>query len=124
MTGAVGQIGTELVQVLRAKYGNDSVIAAGHATRPTDDFRDSGPFVYLNVLDREQLARAIVDENVNTIFHMASILSAVGELNPQLCYEVNMGGLYNILEAARRHGIEKVVTASSIASLNATIASS
>jgi len=115
VTGAVGQIGTELVQYLRAKYGNDSVIAAGHTTRPRDDFRDSGPFVYLNVLDREQLAKVIVDENVNTIFHMASILSAVGELNPQLCYEVNMGGLYNVLEVARRHGIEKVVTASSIA---------
>jgi nucleoside-diphosphate-sugar epimerase len=115
VTGAVGQIGTELVQDLRAKYGNDSVIAAGHTTKPTGDFRDSGPFVYLNVLDREQLAKAIVDENVNTIFHMASILSAVGELNPQLCYEVNMGGLYNVLEVARRYGIEKVVTASSIA---------
>jgi nucleoside-diphosphate-sugar epimerase len=115
VTGAVGQIGTELVQDLRAKYGNDSVIAAGHTTRPTGDFRDSGPFVYLNVLDREQLAKAIVDENVDTIFHMASILSAVGELNPKLCYEVNMGGLYNVLEVARRYGIEKVVTASSIA---------
>jgi len=115
VTGAVGQIGTELVQALRAKYGRESVIAAGHTTKPTNAFRSSGPFRYLNVVDREQLARVVVEENVDMIFHMASILSAVGEMNPQLCYEVNMGGLYNVLEVARKHGLDKVISASSIA---------
>ena len=115
VTGAVGQIGTELVQALRKKYGRENVLAAGHTTRPTQELRESGPFQYLNVLDREQLAKAVVDGEIDTIYHMASILSAVGEMNPQLCYEVNMGGLYNVLEVARKHKLERLITASSIA---------
>lgn len=115
VTGAVGQIGTELVQALRMKYGRDQVIAAGHAREPTTDFRESGPFQYLDVLDQEQLAKTVVDNQVDTIYHMASILSAVGELNPQLCYEVNMRGFYNALEVTRKHKLRHLVAASSIA---------
>jgi len=115
VTGAVGQIGTELVQALRKKYGADSVIAGGHTTKPTKSFRESGPFQYVNVIDREQLAKTIVDNEVDTVYHLASILSAVGELNPQLCYEVNMKGLYNVLEVVRKHKLERLIWASSIA---------
>lgn len=115
VTGAVGQIGTELVQALRKKYGRDQVIAAGHTTKPTTEFRESGPFQYLNILDREQLAKTVVENEIDTIYHMASILSAVGELNPQLCYEVNMHGFYNALEVARKHKIKRLIAASSIA---------
>jgi nucleoside-diphosphate-sugar epimerase len=61
------------------------------------------------------MAKIIVDNDVETLYHMASILSAVGERNPQLCYEVNMGGLYNVLEVARIYKLERVMTASSIA---------
>jgi len=121
VTGAVGQIGTELVQALRRKYGRDGVIAAGHTTRPTKEFRDSGPFQYLNVLDREQLAKAIVDNEIDVVYHMASILSAVGEVNPQLCYEVNMTGFYNVLEVARKHKLERLIGASSIAVFGAGV---
>jgi len=121
VTGAVGQIGTELVQALRKKHGRDQVIAAGHTTKPTKAFRDSGPFRYLNVLDREQLAKTVVDYEIDTIYHMASILSAVGELNPQLCYEVNTGGLYNVLEVARTHKLERLILASSIAVFGAGV---
>lgn len=121
VTGAVGQIGTELVQALREKYGRDRVIAAGHTTKPTKGFRDSGPFQYLNVLHREQLAETVVDNEIDTIYHMASILSAVGELNPQLCYEVNMSGLYNVLEVARKHKLERLIWASSIAVFGAGV---
>ena len=115
VTGAVGQIGTELVQALRKKYGRDCVIAAGHKTKPTKEFIDSGPFEYLNVLERDQLEKLVLDNDVGTIYHMASILSAVGELNHQLCYEVNMGGVLNVLEVARIHKLERLITASSIA---------
>jgi threonine 3-dehydrogenase len=115
VTGAVGQIGTELVQALRKKYGRDCVIAAGHKTKPTGEFMDSGPFEYLDIADRERLERTIVSNRIDTIYHMASILSAVGEMRPQLCYEVNVGGLYNVLEVARIHKLERLVTASSIA---------
>jgi nucleoside-diphosphate-sugar epimerase len=121
VTGAVGQIGTELVQALRKKYGRDSVIAAGHKTKPTREFMDSGPFEYLDVLDRERLAKTIVDNRIDTIYHMASILSAVGEMKPQLCYEVNMGGLFNVLEVARMHKLGRLVTASSIAVFGAGV---
>lgn len=121
VTGAVGQIGTELVQALRKKHGRNNVIATGHATKPTKEFRKSGPFHYLNVTDREHLARIVVDNEIDTIYHMASILSAVGELNPQLCYEVNTAGLYNVLEVARKHKLERVVTASSIAVFGAGV---
>jgi nucleoside-diphosphate-sugar epimerase len=121
VTGAVGQIGTELVQALRKKHGRDSVIAAGHTTKPTGEFRDSGPFIYVNVADREQITRTVVDNQIDTIYHMASILSAVGEINPQLCYEVNMGGLYKVLEIARKHKLERVIAASSIAAFGAGV---
>ena len=114
VTGAVGQIGTELVHALRRKYGREQVVASGHTTRPTKEFRDSGPFQYLNVLEREQFAKAVVDNEIDTVYHLASILSAVGELNPQLCYEVNMGGIFNALEIARKHKLERLITASSI----------
>ena len=121
VTGAVGQIGTELVQALRKMYGRDSVIAAGHTAKPTKEFRDSGPFAYLNVADREQIAKIVVDNQIVTVYHMASILSAVGEMNPQLCYEVNTGGLYNVLEIARKHKLEGVIAASSIAAFGAGV---
>jgi nucleoside-diphosphate-sugar epimerase len=115
VTGAVGQIGTELVQALRKKYGTDNVIATGHKTKPSKAFIDSGPFQYLNVLERDQLDNMIANNDIGTIYHMASILSAVGELNPQLCYEVNMGGLLNVLEVARMRKLKRLITASSIA---------
>lgn len=115
ITGACGQIGTELVQALRERYDADSIIATGHVTRPTKEFRESGPFQYLNVLDREQIARIVVDNDVTAIYHLAAILSAVGERNPQLCYDVNINGTYNVLEVARRYKIEYVIYTSSIA---------
>lgn len=115
VTGACGQIGSDLVLELRNRYGNEAVVAAGHVTKPSEKLRSSGPFIYLNVTDMEQVARVVVDNDVNIIYHMAAILSAKGELNPQLCYEVNMKGLYNVLEVARRHELERVIVPSSIA---------
>jgi len=115
VTGAVGQIGTELVQALRKKHGNNNVMAAGHTTKPTKEFRESGPFLYLDVLDGKELTQTVLDNKIDVIYHMASVLSAVGELKPQLCYEVNMGGLYNVLEVVREQKLERLITASSIA---------
>jgi nucleoside-diphosphate-sugar epimerase len=115
VTGAVGQIGTELVQALRTKYGRDSVIAAGHRTKPTQELMESGPFQYLDVLDQDHLTKTIVDNDIDSVYHMASLLSAVGELNPQRCYQVNMDGLYNVLEAARAQKLRRVIWPSSIA---------
>lgn len=115
VTGSVGQIGSELVPELRKKYGRDSVIATGHITKPSKEFRDAGPFEYLNVLDREAVARIVVNHDIGTIYHLSSILSATGERNPQLAYEVNAGGLLNILEVSRMHRVQRVMAPSSIA---------
>ncbi|MGQ9673882.1 MAG: L-threonine 3-dehydrogenase [Candidatus Aminicenantales bacterium] len=115
VTGAVGQIGSELTMALRRKYGNDNVLATGHKTQPSPTLRDSGPFEFINVSQRETIDAMIKKYNVDTIYHMSAILSAVGEKNPQLCWDVNMNGTYNILEAAREYNLVRVFVPSSIA---------
>jgi nucleoside-diphosphate-sugar epimerase len=115
VTGAAGQIGTELVTTLRQRYGKDAVIiATGRRTQLPAYIKNSGPFCYLNVLDRNQLEETAFENNVDTIYHMASILSAVGEQKPQLAWDINMNGLYNVLEVARTYDIS-VMWPSSIA---------
>lgn len=115
VTGVVGQIGSELVPKLREKYGSDRVIAAGHRTQPSEELRSSGPFEFVDVLDRGALERLVVKYDIDTIYHMSSILSAAGEKNPQLAFNVNIIGLYNVLEVAREHHFERVMIPSSIA---------
>ena len=115
VTGAVGQIGSELTLELRKRYGNENVIAAGHRTEPSAKLRESGPFVRMDVTDRAQIERVVDQYAINTMYHLAALLSAVGEENPQLAWNVNLGGLYNILETARDHELRRVFVPSSIA---------
>lgn len=115
VTGAVGQIGSELVPALRERYGSDRVVAAGHRTQPSEELRSSGPFEFVDVLDRGALERLVVKYDIGTIYHLSSILSAAGEKNPQLAFNVNILGLYNVLEIAREHRFERVIIPSSIA---------
>ena len=115
VTGAVGQIGSELTMALRKKYGNDNVLATGHKTQPSPTLRDSGPFEFINVSQRETIDAMVEKFNIDTIYHLSAILSAVGEKNPQLCWDVNMNGTYNILEAAREHNLVRIFVPSSIA---------
>jgi nucleoside-diphosphate-sugar epimerase len=115
VTGAVGQIGSELTMALRKKYGNDNVLATGHKTQPSPALRDSGPFEFINVSQRETIDAMVEKFNIDTIYHLSAILSAVGEKNPQLCWDVNMNGTYNILEAAREHNLVRIFVPSSIA---------
>jgi nucleoside-diphosphate-sugar epimerase len=103
VTGAVGQIGTELTMALREKYGNDMVIAAGHRKQPTEEFRNSGPFETINISNINDVENIVKKYNIDIIYHLAAILSAVGESKPQLAWDVNINGLYNILEVAREH---------------------
>jgi nucleoside-diphosphate-sugar epimerase len=114
VTGATGQIGSELVPLLRSRSGKDNVIASGHRKRPSLELEDGGPFVSGDVSDPIWLRSLIKKEGVTTIYHMASILSAIGEQDPQLAWQVNIQGLYNVLENAREHGT-KVFWPSSIA---------
>jgi nucleoside-diphosphate-sugar epimerase len=105
VTGAVGQIGSELTIALRDRYGPQNVIAAGHHTPPSPELRDSGPFVYLDVTQIESLEQVVGQFHIGTIYHMAAILSAVGEARPQLCWDVNINGLYHVLEVARQRSL-------------------
>lgn len=115
VTGSVGQIGSELTMALRKKYGNDNVLATGHKTQPSPQLRDSGPFEFINVTKRETIEEAVKKYKIDTIYHMSAILSAVGEKNPQLAWDVNMNGTYNILEVAREREMVRVFVPSSIA---------
>jgi len=103
ITGATGQIGTELTVALRARYGDDNVIASGLKTVPDEILRSVGHFHFVDCTEKEQIEYVVKRHKVDTIFHLAALLSAVAEDKPQAAWEVNVGGLYNILEVAREH---------------------
>jgi len=112
--GATGQIGSELTLELRKRYGENNVVATGHKRKPDENLLKSGPFEYIDVTNRESIEEIMKEYDIDTIFHLAAILSAVGEENPQLTWHVNVDGLYNILEVARKYAA-KVFWPSSIA---------
>jgi nucleoside-diphosphate-sugar epimerase len=115
VTGAAGQIGSELTLALRKKRGSENVLATDIKTDISPKLRDSGPFEYVNVIDRETIEQAVRKHKIDTIFHMSAILSASGENKPQLAWNVNLNGTFNILEAAREHNMVRVFCPSSIA---------
>ena len=114
VTGALGQIGTELVVALRENFGNESVIATDIRQPHDHTLCKTGPFISLDVLDRDSVIQTCIDNQVGSIYHLAAILSATGERNPELCREVNIGGTTSILDAAREIGL-RVFSPSSIA---------
>jgi nucleoside-diphosphate-sugar epimerase len=115
VTGAVGQIGSELTMALRERYGGERVVATGHRTQPGEKLRNSGPFEFIDVTRRESVEEVVRKYDIDTVYHLAAILSAVGEENPQLCWDVNMNGLYNVLEVARELEMVRLFCPSSIA---------
>lgn len=114
VTGAAGQIGSELTPRLRELYGRENVVASD-IRKPGEDLLSSGPFEYLDVTDGESLRRIVEEYDIDSIFHLAAILSAKGEREPQLAWHVNMSGLYNVLEVAREMELLRVFYPSSIA---------
>jgi len=115
VTGAVGQIGSELTLALRKRYGAENVVATGRKTQPSEALLNSGPFYFIDVTKRESLEELVRKHDIDTIYHMAAILSAVGEKNPQLCWDVNVNGTITVLECARDHEMARVIVPSSIA---------
>lgn len=115
VTGAVGQIGSELTMALRKKYGAENVIATGRKTKPSDELKNSGPFYFVDVNKIETVEEIVKKHNIDTVYHMAAILSAVGEKNPQLCWDVNMNGTINLLELGLKYEMARVIIPSSIA---------
>lgn len=102
VSGATGQIGSELVPALCKRYGSDNVIAAGHKTQPDKELLEGGSFISLDVRDIDSVERVVKQYRIDTIYHMAALLSAAAEKDPQLAWDVNINGLRNMLEAARK----------------------
>lgn len=113
VTGAGGQIGSELVPALRDLYGRSDVLATD-IRPPALELLEDGPFQLLDATDPIALGAAAVRFRADTIYHLAAILSAVGERDPKLAYQVNMGGLQAVLEVARDQDL-RVFVPSSIA---------
>jgi nucleoside-diphosphate-sugar epimerase len=101
VTGAVGQIGSELTMELRRIYGNDNVVAGGNRTKPSGKLLESGPFEICDCTRMDAVVNVVKKHDVGVIYHLAAILSAVAEAKPNLAWDVNINGLYNVLEAAR-----------------------
>ena len=112
ITGAFGQIGTELTVALRQRYGDENVVATG---RELPEPATSGPIERVDVCDAEAINDVIARYDINVIYHLAAILSARGEQDPEVTWQVNMGGLRNVLEAARQIDHCQVFWPSSIA---------
>jgi nucleoside-diphosphate-sugar epimerase len=115
VTGALGQIGSELIFELKKKYGNDNVIASDVRADAPAKITESGPYEVIDVLDRTAIENVIKKYEIDTIFHMAALLSAVGEKNPALCWNVNMNGTLNVLELAVQYKLDRIIVPSSIA---------
>ena len=106
VTGALGQIGTELVEALRKKHGHEAVIAT--------DIRQAEGCQILNVMEKEEINRLVVEEQITEIYHLAALLSATGEKNPELCWDINVTGLENVIAAAKENNA-RLFSPSSIA---------
>jgi nucleoside-diphosphate-sugar epimerase len=112
VTGAAGQIGSELIVALRKKYGDANVIATDKAV--TRAQVEPGVLEQLDVMHLSSVERSLRTHKVDTVYHLAAILSAVGEANPDLAWDINMGGLKNVLDASARHGVQRIFWPSSI----------
>lgn len=115
ITGATGQIGSELTLALRKKFGGENVIALGHRRPPTDDLKKSGPYEKGDATDKAFLKKLIEKYKINQIYHLVGILSAAGEKSPDNAWMVNINSLKNVLDLSKEHAMEKVFWPSSIA---------
>ncbi|MFL2982648.1 MAG: NAD-dependent epimerase/dehydratase family protein [Candidatus Poseidoniaceae archaeon] len=121
VTGALGQIGMELLEALIAKFGANNVIASD--IREPDNSKDLDfKFIKLDVLNSADFESAIRDNNINEVYHLAAILSATGEKNPELCWRINMDGLMNVLELSRKYKF-RIFAPSSIAVFGSDVGS-
>jgi nucleoside-diphosphate-sugar epimerase len=112
--GASGQIGVELTLALRKLYGNANVVASD-LREQNPLLEGTGPYVSLDVMNKEMLHVQVIRQNFTQIYLLAAILSATGEKNPHLAWNLNMSGLLNVLDIAREEKIKKVYWPSSIA---------
>ncbi len=112
--GASGQIGVELTLALRKIYGNANVVASD-LREQNELLQGTGPYVSMDVMNKEMLHVQVIRQGITQIYHLAAILSATGEKNPGLAWNLNMQGLLNVLDIAREEKMHKVYWPSSIA---------
>ncbi|MBC8279541.1 MAG: NAD-dependent epimerase/dehydratase family protein [Chloroflexi bacterium] len=114
VTGASGQIGAELVPALREKYGADNVVAGSHNRPLTDEIAEGGPSTKVNITSRDSMDKAIKEFGIDSLYHLASVLSAAAEVNRPMSHAVNVTGLINVLEVASENSLDRVIIPSSI----------
>src|SRR5678809_1266120 len=112
--GASGQIGVELTLALRRIYGAANVIASD-LREENELLHGTGPYVSLDVMNKEMLHVQVIRQNITQVYLLAAILSATGEKNPGLAWHLNMQGLLNVLDIAREEKLHRVYWPSSIA---------
>lgn len=118
--GSTGQIGSELAMKLRREYPGGNVVAGYiKGAEPKGELLESGPSHLVDITNAAQIAEAVDKYNVDTIYNLAALLSAVAESKPQLAWKIGLGGLFNTLEVAREKGCA-VFTPSSIGSFGPT----
>ena len=117
--GALGQLGSELTVALRKEYGHSQVIAAD-ISKKNEEIIGEGPFEIVDVLDSNQVASIVDKYNITQIYHLAALLSASGEKNPQFAWKLNMDGLFHVLDIAKEKKLQKVYWPSSIAAFGPT----
>lgn len=102
VTGALGQIGSELTRSLRKIYGAENIIASNRRIKDGhEELIESGPFEIVDIANGQRVLEVVKKYKVNTIINLAAILSAVGEKDPMACWDVNMNGLINILKIGK-----------------------
>src|SRR5688572_19119672 len=116
--GAGGQLGSELTQGLWRLHGKENVIATD--IKPAQGILASGNFEILDVLKANELETLMASNKFTQLYHLAAVLSATGEKNPKLAWQLNMDGLISVLDAAVNHKVEKVYWPSSIAAFGPT----
>ena len=113
--GATGQIGSELTMLLRKNYSGNVVAGYIPGAEPKGELKESGPSAIVDITNPQQIADAVSKYQVDTIYNLAALLSAVAENKPQLAWKIGLGGLFNTLEVAREKQCA-VFTPSSIGS--------
>ena len=99
--GSTGQIGSELTMKLRSIYGGNIVAGYIPGAEPKGELLESGPSAIVDITNEQQIAETVSKYNIDTIYNLAALLSAVAEAKPQLAWKIGMGGLFNVLEVAR-----------------------
>lgn len=113
ITGACGQLGSELTEKLRSMYGNDAVVASD--IREPEGVVDEGPFEIVDVMNKGEIEEVVDKYDIDQIYHLAALLSAKAEQNISLGWKLNMEGLLNVLNIAREKSLDKIFWPSSIA---------